>query len=203
MGTRDARIDQYIARSADFARPILTHLREVVHAACPEVEETIKWGLPYFTYHGMLCGMASFKQHCALTFWKGSLIVGTAGDGAGAEGMGQFGRITALSDLPPKKVLAGYIKAAMQLNEAGVKSPTRSKAKKRAAPSVPDYLAAALRKNRKAAATFEQFTPSQKREYIEWLTEAKGEATRARRLATAVEWMAEGKQRNWKYMKRS
>lgn len=206
MGTRDPRVDAYIDRSADFAKPILTHLRELVHATCPDVEETMKWSFPHFMHHGILCSMAAFKQHCTLNFWKGPLVLGTSRDGkngAGERAMGQFGRITAVSDLPPKKVLAGYIKEAMRLNEAGVASPARAKKKATAprAPRVPEDLAAALRTNRKALATFESFPPSQKREYIEWITEAKREETRARRLATAIEWMAEGKQRNWKYMK--
>src|SRR5690348_1310092 len=160
MGTRDPRIDAYIAGSADFAKPVLTHLRELVHATCPDVEETMKWSFPHFMYQGMLCSMASFKEHCAFNFWKGALVVGASNGGQGDSGeraMGQFGRITALSDLPSKKVLAGYIKEAMQLNEAGVASPARSK-KKSAAPRavrVPEDLAAALRKNKKASTTFE------------------------------------------------
>ena len=200
MATRDPRIDAYIAKSADFARPILEHLRAVVHAACPDVEETMKWSFPHFQYKGMLCHMASFKEHCAFGFWKGSLIVGK-GDGEAEKAMGQFGRITKLSDLPSKKVLTGYIKEAMKLNEAGVKSPSRSKPKApKPAPVVPDDLAAALAKNPAAHATFETFSPSHRREYIEWITEAKTPATRSRRLETAIEWMAEGKPRNWKYM---
>ncbi|HEX6533623.1 MAG TPA: YdeI/OmpD-associated family protein [Gemmatimonadaceae bacterium] len=198
MGARDPRVDAYIAKSADFARPVLEHLREIVHDACPDVEETIKWSFPHFTYRGMLCSMASFKQHCAFAFWKGSLVLG---DGVPSdEAMGQFGRITSVSDLPPKRVLAGCVKKAMRLNEEGVKAPARAKPKaKKTAPPVPSDLAAALRANRKAAATFDAFSPSHRREYVEWITEAKGEATRARRLAAAVEWMAEGKSRNWKY----
>ena len=199
MGTRDPRIDAYIAKSADFARPILTHLREVVHAACPEVEETLKWGTPYFTYKGMLCGMAAFKHHCAFSFWKGSLIVGGQGEGV-ERAMGRFGRITKISDLPSKRILTGYIESAVRLNEQGVKAPTRSRSQEPLA--VPDDLAVALERNRKARVTFESLSPSHKREYLEWITEAKGDDTRRRRLATAVEWMAKGKPRNWKYMKR-
>jgi uncharacterized protein YdeI (YjbR/CyaY-like superfamily) len=199
MGTRDARVDAYIAKSAEFARPILTHLREVVHAACPGVEETMKWSFPHFMYKGMLCSMASFKGHCAFGFWKGALIVGD-GDGGAEKAMGQFGRITSLSDLPSKKVLGGYIKEAMKLNEAGVKAPARSKPKATKELVVPDDLAVALRGNQPARAAFEAFSPSHKREYVAWITEAKTEATRARRLSTAIEWMAEGKPRNWKYM---
>ena len=199
MGTRDPRIDAYIARSADFAQPILTHLREVVHAACPEVEETLKWSAPTFMYHGILCGMAAFKQHCTFAFWKGTLIVD--GDGRRAdEAMGQFGRITSLADLPSDRVLAGYIKKAMRLNEDGVKrAPKRPRPKKPL--RVPAYLIAALKKNKKAHAAFESFPPSHKREYVEWITEAKREETRAKRLEQAIAWIAEGKSRNWKYEK--
>jgi uncharacterized protein YdeI (YjbR/CyaY-like superfamily) len=198
MGSRDPRIDAYIEKSAPFARPILVHLREVVHATVPEVEETMKWSFPHFVYEGMLCGMASFKQHCAFGFWKGALIV----DERSRDAMGQFGRITSLRELPPKKVLAGYVKEAMRLNEEGIKAPSRAKPKApRKELPVPDDLAAALRKNARAKAAFDAFPPSHRREYVEWISEAKGEATRARRLATAVEWMAEGKARNWKYMK--
>jgi uncharacterized protein YdeI (YjbR/CyaY-like superfamily) len=198
MGTRDARVDAYIAKSAEFARPILTHLRDVVHATCPDVEETMKWSFPHFMYKGMLCSMASFKEHCAFGFWKSSLVVGS--DGEAERAMGQFGRITQLSDLPSRKVLSGYVKKAMTLNDDGVKSPTRSKPKAPRELVVPDDLAKALRANKKAQATFEKFSPSNKREYVDWITEAKTEATRSRRLETAVEWMAEGKPRNWKYM---
>jgi uncharacterized protein YdeI (YjbR/CyaY-like superfamily) len=198
MGKRDPRVDTYIANSADFARPILTHIRAVVHEACPEVEETIKWSMPHFDYEGILCGMASFKEHCAFHIWKGSLIVG---DGA-REAMGQFGRITRVSDLPSKKAIAVYIRQAMKLREDGVKNPARSKPRKKAKLVVPTELASALKKNKKAAAAFEGFPPSHKREYAEWISEAKRDETRKRRVDAAVEWMAEGKSRNWKYEKR-
>jgi uncharacterized protein YdeI (YjbR/CyaY-like superfamily) len=198
MGTRDPRFEAYIAKSAEFARPILSHLREVVHAACPAVEETMKWSHPHFLYKGMLCSMASFKEHCAFGFWKESLVLGN--DAKSKQAMGSFGRLTKLGDLPSKKVLTGYIKAAMKLNDDGVKAPMRTKSKAPKEVVVPDDLASALRANNKALATFEKFRPSHKREYIEWITDAKTEATRLRRLATAIEWMAEGKARNWKYM---
>jgi uncharacterized protein YdeI (YjbR/CyaY-like superfamily) len=198
VSTRDPRVDAYIANSAEFAQPILVHLRDVVHKACPQVEETLKWRMPTFMYHGMLCGMAAFKQHCTFGFWKHELVVGKqkAGD---RQAMGQFGCITRLADLPSRKMLAGYIKKAMQLNEDGVKAP-RATPKHKPAPRVPDDLAAALKKNRKAAATFAAFSPSNQREYVEWVSEAKREETRSKRLATAIEWLAEGKPRNWKYM---
>ncbi len=195
MGTRDKRIDAYIAKSRDFAKPILAHLRELVHDACPEVTETTKWGAPYFEYKGMLCGMCAFKEHCGLSFWNRSLIVTGSTDA-----MGQFGKITKLSDLPSKKIIAGYIKQAMKLNEAGAISPTRSKDKpKKADIPVPDYFAAALRKNRKAETAFDTFSSSHRREYLEWITEAKTEPTRVKRIAEAISWMSEGKSRNWKY----
>ena len=200
MGTRDPRIDAYIAKSADFARPILEHIRDVVHAACPTVEETMKWSFPHFMYNGMLCSMASFKAHCSFGFWKGALIFDSARD---REAMGQFGRITKIPDLPPKKELMAYVKKAMKLNDDGAKVPKIRKPglPRRAVPTEPPAdLVAALKKNAKARATFEGFPPSHRREYIEWISEAKRDETRQKRLAQTIEWLAEGKQRNWKYM---
>ena len=200
MGSRDPRVDVYITRSADFARPILTRLREVVHDACPDAAETIKWNFPHFVYHGLLCGMAAFKQHCTFGFWRGSLILKEAGT-TGREAMGNFGRITKLSDLPSKRVLAGYLKTAMRLNQAGVKPPPRARRPK-VPLRVPADLRARLAGSAKARIAFARFSPSHRREYIEWITEAKTAETRARRLATAVGWIAGGKPRNWKYMNR-
>jgi uncharacterized protein YdeI (YjbR/CyaY-like superfamily) len=197
MGTRDARVDAYIAKSAEFARPILKHVRDVVHAACPDVEETMKWSFPHFQYKGMLCSMAAFKEHCAFGFWKGALVIEGAAETE--KGMGQFGRITQVSNLPAKKELTGYIKKAMELNDSGVKTPSRPKKAPREL-IIPDDLSRALKQNAKARAAFEKFSPSHKREYVDWITEAKTDATRTRRLETALEWMAEGKPRNWKYM---
>ena len=201
MGTRDKRIDAYIGKSSEFAQPILRYLREIVHEACPEVQETIKWSFPNFEHRGIMCGMAAFKEHCSFGFWKGSLVI--AGDeGQSAEAMGQFGRITSLKDLPPKNVLLGYVRKAKQLNDDGVKVP------RKAAPrgvkrelAVPDYFTKALKKNTRALATFEKFPYSHKKEYVEWVTEARTEETRIRRLQTSIEWLAEGKSRNWKYEK--
>jgi hypothetical protein len=200
MPTTDPRVDGYIAKQADFARPILTHLRSVVRQACPEVRETIKWGMPHFEYHGMLAGMAAFKAHCAFGFWKGTLVakaLGAKGVKAG-EGMGDFGRITSIKDLPSKRELAGWVKAAMRLNEEGVKRTPKARTVRKPLP-VPDDLARALRKRAKARATWDAFPPSHRREYIEWLTEATAAATRARRLATTLEWLAEGRDMNRKY----
>jgi len=198
MGTKDRRVDAYIAKSADFAKPILTELRDTVHDACPNVEETMKWSFPHFMYQGMLCSMAAFKQHAVFGFWKGALIVPDNGKKA-ESGMGQFGRLTKLSDLPPKKALTGYVKKAMALNEEGVTVPRPVKRKSRKLLRTPPDLAAALKRNSKARATYDDLSPSHKREYVDWITEAKAKETRVRRLQSAVAWMAQGKTRNWKY----
>ncbi len=198
MGTKDPRIDAYIARSAEFARPILTLLRDAVHTGCPDVEETLKWSSPTFMHHGILCGMAAFRQHCVFGFWKHSLIVETGIDAQQA--MGQFGRITSVRDLPSRRTLVQLVRKAAKLNEEGVKVPRPLKHPRRPALDTPPDLAAALRRNSRARATFDRFSPSHKREYIEWITEAKREETRKRRLAQALEWMAEGKPRNWRYV---
>ncbi len=199
MPTIDPRIDAYIASAPEFAQPILAHLRAIVHNACPEVEETMKWSRPHFEYHGLLCGMSAFKEHCAMGFWKGSLLFP---DMAEKEAMGHFGRITSVKDLPSKKTIAGIVKQAMKLNEDGVATPARAAAK--AAPrtlEVPDYFLAALSKNKAAQASFDAGSPSFRREYVDWIVEAKAEATRLRRMEQAIEWLAEGKSRNWKYAK--
>lgn len=211
MAKLDPRIDAYIERSADFAQPVLRHIREVVHAACPDVEETMKWSFPHFDYKGIMVSMAAFKAHCSLNFWHARDVVGPdAEEGA----MGQFGRVASVKDLPSRKVLTGYVKKAMELKDAGVRPSwaadraARAKAKAKATsaprrmadPDVPDELATALKKNRKAATTFQAFSPSHRREYVEWIAEAKRADTRAKRVAQAVEWLAEGKPRNWKYM---
>ena len=199
MPARDPRVDAYIAKSADFARPILEHIRDFVHAECPDVEETIKWGFPNFVYQGMLCNMAAFKEHCAFGFWQAKLVLGDAVPAETAAG--SFGRLTTVKDLPPRRELVGYVKKAMRLNEEGVKRAP-AKAKPRPPLGVPADLAAALKKSRKAAASWDELSPSHRREYVEWITEAKQPATRERRLATTIEWVSEGKSRNWKYERR-
>jgi uncharacterized protein YdeI (YjbR/CyaY-like superfamily) len=200
MGKRDPRVDAYIAKAPDFAKPILSRIRKVVLGASPQVEETIKWGAPAYTYNGLLCIMASFKHYCALNFWKGSLILTTDGKRAD-DSAGQFGKIATVSDLPPDKTLAGYVKEAMKLNESGAKV-AKPKAKAKPPLKTPPALLKALAKNAKARATYDAFSPSHKREYIEWIAEATSEETRQRRLDTAIEWMTEGKHRMWKYQKR-
>jgi uncharacterized protein YdeI (YjbR/CyaY-like superfamily) len=202
MGKIDPRVDAYIGKSAEFAKPILTHLRALIHKACPEVQETIKWGFASFDYKGPLCSMAAFKQHMSFGFWKASLMKDAEKlKGNQEEGMGHLGRITSMKDLPSDKALIGYIKEAATLNEKGIKLPPKKKTEaKEVIP--PDYFLKAVKKNKKALSTYDNFSPSCKKEYIMWVTEAKTDETRNKRLETAVEWMAEGKQRNWKYMKK-
>ncbi|MEW6511036.1 MAG: DUF1801 domain-containing protein [Bacteroidota bacterium] len=203
MRSTDKRIDAYIARSAEFARPILSHLRKVVHRACPEVQETIKWGFPHFEYHGILCSMAAFKQHCSFGFWKATQLSDPDGilSRIGKTSMGQFGRLTNLSDIPSEAILAKYIREAMRLNEGGTTLPVQRRSKRKKPLRIPPYFARAIRANPKASRVFKNFSPSMKREYVEWVTEAKTDATRQKRLTTAVVWIAQGKNRNWKYEK--
>src|SRR6185436_9910673 len=197
MGTKNPRVDEYIARAPAFAKPILVEIRERVHAACPEVEETIKWRQPSFDYKGMMCGMAAFKEHCVFGYWKAPLVLGAAAEGANA--MRYRDKITTVADLPSKTAFRAHVKKAMELNAAGITVERPARARK---PElvVPADLAAAVKKNKKAQATFDQFSPSHRREYVEWVTEAKTDATRVKRLQQTVEWLADGKPRNWKYM---
>ena len=198
MGKRDSRVDAYIEKSAPFARPILKYLRRVVHTGCPAVEEAIKWQFPHFDYNGIVCGMAAFKNHCSFGFWKADLIFGSRK--TEEQAMGQFGRITSLSDLPPEKKLISYVRKAAELNEAGVKRTPPPRVNKKTALQIPIELKSALRRNAKARKTFESFSYTNKKEYVDWITEAKREETRKQRLKTSLEWLAQGKPRNWKYM---
>ena len=193
MGKRSVDVDRYISRAAEFARPILEKIRAAFHKAHPEIDETMKWSVPHFDYKGPVGNMAAFKEHVRYGFWKGQLI---DAPGVGGE------RVTKTTDLPSERELVRIIREAVRLNEEGIKV-ARTPSKKAATPlEVPDDLAAALKKNAKARATFEGFSPSHKREYVEWIVEAKQEATRQKRLAQAIEWLSEGKPRNWKYMKK-
>jgi uncharacterized protein YdeI (YjbR/CyaY-like superfamily) len=200
MPTYDPRVDEYIDRSADFAKPILTHLRGLVHKACPEITETLKWSMPAFEYKGIVCGIAAFKEHCTFGFWKHSLL---EYDGFSTENtaMGSFGRIASRKDLPSDKVIVELVKRAVELNEKGIKVEKKKSNGDRKELVVPEILTAALKKNKAARETFEKFPYSCKKEYVEWITEAKTEPTRDKRLATTIEWLAEGKRRNWKYEK--
>jgi uncharacterized protein YdeI (YjbR/CyaY-like superfamily) len=205
---QNSKVDAYIQKAQPFAQPILVHLRKLVHTACPQVEETIKWSRPFFEYKGViLCNMSGFKQHCALGFWGqeiGAVLrkAGVVRDGA----MGSLGRITSLDNLPSDKDLLAWMRQATAFVDSGqYTSPiaARNKVVKPPKPALktPLDFAAALRKSKRAAAAFEAFSPSCKREYIEWIVDAKRQETRDQRIKTAVEWIAEGKQRNWKYQK--
>lgn len=204
-GKRDSRIDEYIDKAKPFAQPILLHLRKLVHEACPDVDETIKWGMPSFDYKGPFFSMAAFKEHTVFGFWKHKLIKDPnkyLQDNAmqGGSAMGHGGRITSLSDLPPDNVLLDFVLQAKKLNDDGIKLPPKVVKAKVEIP-VPDYFLAALRSNGQAHSNFENFSPSKKREYLEWIVEAKSESTRENRMQTAIEWISEGKARNWKYEK--
>ena len=203
MNKKDKRIDAYIAKAQPFARPILTKLRTLIHKGNPHVQETIKWGMPSFDYKGPFCSFASFKQHAVFGFWKYKLIKDPKNylglrSNEGGDAMGNMGRLISIKDLPPDKALIDFVKQAKKLNDEGVKMPPRVvKPKKDLA--VPSYFTNELKKNKKALATFTGFSPSQKREYVEWVTQAKAEDTRNSRMKLSVEWMADGKRRNWKY----
>lgn len=184
MPSRDPNVDAYVAKSPDFARPILTQIRDTIHAACPEVEESIKWGCPHFSHNGMLCGIACFKRHCRVHFWRGEAVMGDA------EQVEKFHRIESIDDMPSRAAITRCVKRAMQLNDAR---------KMRPALPVPPALASALRRNATARKFFDTLAPSHKRDYIEWIGEAKTEPTREKRIATTIEWLAQGKSRNWKY----
>lgn len=197
MGSRDHRVDAYITKAAPFAQPILAYLRDLVHEAVPQVEEGMKWSRPFFSSHGSpMCLMAAFKQHCSFGFWLHKDVTGKTDE----EGMGQFGKLTSLRELPPKKTLLALIRKADALNAGGARLK-RPKSEPKPALALPDDVAAQLGMNKHAAArkTYDAFPPSAQREYVEWITEAKTEATRKNRIATMLEWLAEGKRRHWKY----
>ena len=202
MLKKDPRVDSYISKSPDFAKPILKYLRDIIHEGCPDVVETMKWSSPTFDHHGIMVGFTAFKQHCVLGFWKAPLLKldGKPVSMEMESGAGQFGKLTSLEDLPARSKLVKLVRDAARLNESGVKMtrPPRSAPKP---VQVPPDLVKALLKNAKARAVFDAFPPSHKREYVQWLVEAKTDATRQRRLAQAIEWIGEGKQRNWKYVK--
>lgn len=197
----DQRVDAYIAKSAAFAQPILRRLRALVHRGCPAATEGIKWSCPHFDHAGgILCGMAAFKAHCIFGFWHQDMEKILGAHGAKADtAMGSLGRITSETDLPSDVTILGWVREAARLNESG--APARPRPKRGPAKElpVPADLAAALKKNAKAARTFAGFPPSHRKDYIEWITEAKRDETRQKRLATTLEWLAVGKARNWKY----
>ena len=205
MGTKDKRIDAYIAKSADYAKPIMEHLRKLIHKTCPEVTETVKWGMPSFEYKGPFVGFAAFKKHAVLGFWKAAIMkdkkILTGKDTKGA--MGNLGKLESIDDLPKDTVLVKWIKEAMKLNADGVKFVRAVKPKhERKEYTMPDYFQKVLNKNKKAKAVYDKFSPSHKKEYLEWIVEAKTEETRNKRMENAIEWLTEGKSRNWKYQRK-
>ncbi len=197
MPSRDPRIDAYIAKAPAYATPILTRLRQVVHSALPDVVEGTKWSSPHFDYKGIFCSMSAFKHHCMFGFWLHRPLLATL-SAADASALTKLQRIESVEHLPSDATLARIIKAGAKLNDAGLKH-AREKNPPKPMPKTPAPLMAALEKNGRARKTFEQGSPSFKREYIEWIVGAKSDDTRQRRLDTAVEWMAAGKGRNWKY----
>lgn len=204
MAAPNKKVDDYITLSAEFAKPILWHIMELVHTACPDVEETFKWSFPFFMYKGEnLCHMAAFKHHCSFGFWLESKMKDPnkiLRRGEEREGMGHLGKLTSLKDFPSDKIMIAYIKEAMALIDKGEKL-NKATPKSKTPLKIPAYFKTALSKNKKALNTFENFTYSQKKEYVTWVTEAKTETTRDSRLKTAIQWMSEGKIRNWKYLK--
>ncbi|WP_231427324.1 MULTISPECIES: YdeI family protein [Pedobacter] len=197
------QVDQYIINSAEFAIPILDHLRNLVHKADARIEEKMKWSMPFFELKGSVCHMASFKNHCAFGFWKGSLMKDEYNLFEKHENaMGSLGKIKSFKDLPPDEVLIAYIQQAIQLNEDGIKLPPKPKANDKPTLIVPAYFLDALQEDPIAMGVFQNFSESNKREYVNWLEEAKTETTKLKRLDNAMEWIAEGKPRMWKYLKK-
>jgi uncharacterized protein YdeI (YjbR/CyaY-like superfamily) len=201
---KNKKVDEYILRSNDFAKPILNHLRKLIHMACPQVVETIKWGHPHFEYKGLLCNMAAFNRHCAFGFWKATLMKDAELlKENNADAMGHSGKIKSVSDLPKDKIIVARVKEAALLNEQGVSLPARKHSDKKIDIAVPLLLKKEFAKNKKAADIFNNLSQSHKREYIEWIDEAKTENTRLKRIHTTIEWLTEGKSRNWQYLKPS
>lgn len=203
MSTFNPAVDKYIAGAEDFAKPILEHLRNVIHEACPQVEEVIKWGIPHFDYKGdMMCILAAYKKHCSFSLFKASLMKDPkiAESVAAGQKMGYMDKIKALFDLPAKKVLVAYIKEAMALNESGIKK-VKPKPEAPKVVEMPDYFSEALKGNPKAKEIFESKSPSFRKEYIVWIADAKTEATRQKRIEQSLEWIAESKGRFWQYAK--
>lgn len=203
MPTKSPQVDAYIEAAPEYAQPILRKLRRLVHKACPKIVETMKWSVPHFECNGIVCGMAAFKKHVGFGYWRSSLLSDPHGLFKDkAESMCSL-KISSLADLPPDEVIIEYTKEAVRLNDDGVK-PARPKAQRRSPDDIkpPPDLAAALKKNKKATDTWRTFPYSHRKEYVEWIIEAKTDDTRARRLATAIEWMSEGKSRHWKYAKK-
>lgn len=200
MEQYDPRVDAYIDKSANFAKPILNHIRQIVHQASPLITETIKWGMPFFDYKGPVCQMAAFKQHCAFGFWRASRLYDPGNLLKIEEGAaGSFGRIENLADLPSDEALIFFVNEAIQLNESGTKPAVKKTAAPKAEIIMPDDFASLLDKHTAARDVYQKFSPSHKREYLEWIVDAKTDATRQKRMQQAIEQLTEGKSRHWKY----
>ncbi len=203
MPVTDPRVETYIKKAAPFAQPILVKLRKLIFQACPDAVETIKWSFPnYEIYGSMLCNMAAFKEHCSFGFWKAALLKDPDDilHLADKHAMGHFDKLISLKDIPADRIMISYLKEAALLNKNGIKLEKQKLTPKKDLP-IPKPLTAALKKNKKALAVFEAFSPSNKREYVEWIVEAKTEETLNKRLETTIQWLEEGKSRNWKYKK--
>lgn len=199
----DKRVDDYIAKAQPFARPIMERLRQLIHQVVPDVQETIKWNVPAFEYQGPMCGMAAFKKHMHFLFWKGMILDDPSGhlgktESAGKIPVGSFSNITSMDQLPPDNVIIHLLRQAARLNDEGIELPKPAK-KAPAEITIPDDLKKALKANKQALAHFDAFSYSKRKDYVDWITSAKTEKTRDSRIATALEWIAEGKGRNWKY----
>lgn len=208
MSQFSSKVDDYIAKSSDFAKPILAHLRLLIHETCPEAQEAVKWGIPHFDYKDqMMCILAAYKQHCSLSFWKAELMSDPRlKDNAKLIPTKRYaGKLRSLADLPPDPELIAYIKEAMALNESGAKlekpKPDKAKSDKVITDNIPDYFSEKLEKNPLAKEIFEAKSSSFRKDYITWITDAKTEATRQSRMEQALEWIAEGKRRFWQYAK--
>lgn len=203
MGKKNPEVDQYIASADDFAQPILKRLRTAFHKGCPKVEETIKWGIPTFEYHGIVGSIAAFKKHVAVGFWKSKEMEDPAKILSRRTASMCNARFEKLKDAPKTDVLAAYVNQASKLNETAAKNPVKRVNRKVVVPRMPTVFKTALREARKAESHFNELSPSDKRDYIQWINEAKRDTTKERRVAQAIEWLKEGKSRNWKYQSKS
>ena len=205
---RSNEIDSYIEKAADFAKPILMKIREIIHKACPEVTESIKWSFPNFEYKGhIICSMSAHKKHCSFGFWRGNDMEDPDKilQQTGKTAMGHLGQLKSIDDLPKDEIITRYLLQAIELSQK-TKSKSNSNAevkvkKSIAAPEVPDYFMELLKQSPGAKLNFEKFSNSCKKEYVEWISDAKTEKTRLKRLSEAMEMIKEGKNRNWKYQK--
>jgi len=204
LPSSEPEVDAYAEGVEAFAKPILAHLRGLIRATCPEVVETLKWGIPHFDYRGeMMCIFAAYRSHCAFSFWKSALMsdprLKASIDLPASKRF--MGKLRSLADLPVDAELTAWIREAMLLNEQGAKVAPR---KTSAAPKIvvaPPAFVERLAASPSVKAMFESKSASFQKEYNVWIAEAKTEATRDKRINEALAWIAEGKGRFWKYAK--